>query len=141
MGPIEEKIKILTDPKHHLEIGWGEANSLVDLYRLPLASLERRKRIDTQILPGETFRVLVKFKDWLLVQAEDLACGWLRDRKEINWYLKQKTSSKKLALKWQKVKRLGPGEMITLSISPRQFSQAMEKTCRPLLGAMRAPHA
>lgn len=101
---VTDNIKTLSDPKDHLEIGWGK--SLIDqnIYRSP----EEQPKLATHVLNGETFRVLKQISGWYLVQLEDLSMGWIRiSNKDCVVVFNGKSPEySEFSERWQKVPRV-----------------------------------
>ncbi|MBU4210372.1 C40 family peptidase [Patescibacteria group bacterium] len=101
---VTDNIKTLSDPKDHLESGWGK--SLIDqnTYR----STEEQPKLATHVLSGETFRVLKQISGWYLVQLEDLSMGWIRiPNKDCVVVFNDKIPEyREFSDRWQKVPRV-----------------------------------
>lgn len=105
---IKDKIRVLSDPKENMEIGWGiiavEAADI--LGKFP----ERRNMIGkflaSQALKNDFVRILAEKNKWNLVQSKDLAAGWVNSS---HIALSRRETAKK---EWLKTKRAKSGEMI-----------------------------
>lgn len=82
---VKSEAVILADPASRAEEGWGMAKSeILDVWRTPPPLWEgespERNR-STQLTPQDNpFRLLFKWEDWRLIQADDLTLGWAVER-------------------------------------------------------------
>lgn len=101
---VKNKIKVLSDPKEKLEIGWKVVKSdIADIWAVFPAGGEADNRTRaTQAIKGDVVRALAKEGDWYLVQTSDLAIGWTN---------KSQVASGRVAAakQWKNAKRIKPG--------------------------------
>jgi len=109
---IENKIKVLSDPKEKLEIGWGVINvGVADIW----AKLQEEKKIigkslASQALKNDFVRVLAKKNKWSLTQTCDQAIGWIEKYQISN--IKYQISKQK----WERIKRADQNKAIRVHL-------------------------
>ncbi len=130
-GEIRNQIKVLSDPKEKLEIGWGVASEeIVDLWQSFFISKKRNtKKRATQAVEGDILRILEKKGGLILAQSEDLAIGWMKASQ------KSKVKSQKSIEKWKNAKRIKPDKTFKIRITKdtrEKFIVFLEKyLCTP----------
>jgi len=103
---VTDNIKVLSDPKDHLEIGWGKSLNDQNIYRFP----DKLPKFSTHLLNNETFRILKKIDNWILVQLEDLSVGWISCNGNHSIKIvfnKNKPDYQKYSFLWRQVPRSG----------------------------------
>lgn len=105
---IKNEIRVLSDPKEKLEIGWGVI--MIDIADV-WAKLSDKKTITggtraTQALKGDFVRVLAEKGALRLIQTRDMAVGWINAS---NLAISKRETVKK---KWMRGKRAPAGEII-----------------------------
>lgn len=108
---IENEIKVLSDSKDKLEIGWGIiAVEVADIW----AIVPDKKKLGgraSQALKGDFVRVLARKGNWRLVQTRDLAIGWIIKHQVSS--IKYQASDKK----WIKGKRAKKNEILRIRLT------------------------
>ncbi|MBU4338905.1 C40 family peptidase [Patescibacteria group bacterium] len=134
---VENKIKVLSDSKNKLEIGWGVITAEVaDIW----AKLSDKKNIigktrASQALKGDFVRILARKGNWRLAQTCDLAIGWINKYQVSS--IKYQVSDKK----WIKGKRAKKNEILRIRLTKdvqKKFICFLKKylNSRYLLGGM-----
>lgn len=115
---VENEIKVLSDPKDEMEIGWGIITAeIADMMvtfpdkkkpggKGPVLTNANLGGRASQAVVNDIVRILAQKENYYLAQTEDLAIGWINSS--------QVTIGKREEIKkeWIKIKRVKPGETV-----------------------------
>ncbi|MDP3057121.1 MAG: NlpC/P60 family protein [bacterium] len=144
---VKNSIRVLSDPKDDLEIGWGIITADVADMRVKLSDKKNTTGespasnksslggLASQAMKGDFVRILLKEGIWYLAQTRDLTIGWV-DSSRIalsKWEIIKK--------EWIKTKRVRAGEVVRKRLAKNiqsKFLRFLEKylNAQYLLGGM-----